>query len=591
MQLSVIDWWIIIGVLFAVLATGAVVARQAGSSSEQYFLSGRGLPWQLLGLSMVATTFATDTPGLVTDLVRRQGVAGNWAWWAFLLTGMLTVVFFARLWRRSGVTTDLEFYELRYSGKPAAFLRLFRAVYLGVLFNIIVMSTVSLAAIKLGKVMLGLEPLETLLYGALATVTFSTLGGFRAVVLTDALLFGVAMVGSIAAAYFAVTHPAVGGLHALVSNEQIVGKLAMIPACDLHNPDSLNTLVTVLLIPLFVQWWSVWYPGAEPGGGGYLAQRMLAARNEHHAVRAVMFFNVAHYALRPWPWIMVALASLLVYPEVADLRAAFPDVAEDKMGHDLAYAAMLTFLPVGWRGVVIASLLAAYMSTISTHLNWGASYLVNDVYRRFAVSKSDDRATVRVARLCTMVLMIASSVLALWLNTATQGFQLLLQVGAGTGLIYILRWYWWRINAYSEITAMVVSFVVAAGLLFNRNYGLQDWQAMCLGIGITTAAWVLVTLLTLPEPTNKLVSFCQVVQPGGRGWRRIYELAAADGGPISNDHASKSLAHGILDIALGCTAIYGTLFATGYVLYGSHARATGLAIAAATAGVLLARRR
>jgi Na+/proline symporter len=524
----------------------------------------------------------------VTDLVRRNGVAGNWAWWSFLLTGMMTVFLYARMWRRSGVTTDLEFYELRYGGRPAAFLRGFRALYLGVLCNVIVMATVSLAAIKLANVMLGLSPVATLLWASLATVIFSAVGGFRAVVLTDAGLFVVSMIGAIAAAYFAVNHPDVGGLSALVANPQLSGKLAMIPDLSFRDEATANTLITVLVIPLAVQWWNVWYPAAEPGGGGYVAQRMLAAKDENNAVGAVMFFNAAMYALRPWPWILVALASLLVFPELTDLRAAFPSVPEDKLGHDLAYAAMLTYLPPGWTGIVAASLLAAYMSTISTHLNWGASYVVNDFYCRFVAADASERRRVQVGRVTTLFLMAVSSLLALRLNTATQGFQLLLQVGAGTGLIFLLRWYWWRVNAFSEITAMIVSFCIAAGFQLFPDHGLATWQVLCLQIAATTAAWVVATFATRPEHADVLESFCRLVRPAGPGWKRVYRAAADAGDPIPPAAPGDNLSLGVLRMTLGCISIYAALFATGYGLYGNLAFSALLGVVSLVGAALIA---
>ena len=369
----------LIGCYFALtLAIGIWSARRAGRNAGEFFLSGRSMPWWLLGVSMVATTFSTDTPNLVADITRRDGVAGNWVWWAFLLTGMLTVFVYAALWRRSGVVTDLEFYELRYSGKPAAFLRGFRAVYLGFFFNVMVMAAVTLAAIKIGSVLFGLSPLVTVAIAGTVTVAFSAAGGLRSVILTDLLLFGVAMTGSAVAAWVAVNHADVGGLRALMTHPGVVGKLDLVP--DLASAE---TLVPLFIMPLAVQWWAAWYPGSEPGGGGYIAQRMLAAKNEHHAIGATLFFNAAHYALRPWPWILVALASLVVYPDLEALSRAFPNVDPAVMGHDLAYPAMLTLLPAGWLGLVVGSLAAAYMSTISTHLNWGASYLTHDLYRRF----------------------------------------------------------------------------------------------------------------------------------------------------------------------------------------------------------------
>ncbi|MGI9546159.1 MAG: sodium:solute symporter family protein, partial [Flavobacteriaceae bacterium] len=456
MELSTLDYTLIILFFSITLSIGVYVSKKSGKNSTEFFLSGRTMPWWLLGVSMVATTFSTDTPNLVTDIVRTNGVSGNWAWWAFLITGLLTVFVYAKLWRKSNVNTDLEFYELRYGGAPARFLRKFRAVYLGVIFNVITMSAVTLAAIKIGGIMLGLEPWQTVISAGLITVTFSALGGFKGVIYTDFILFFVAMCGAIGAAYYLVNLPEVGGIASLMANEHVVDKLSILP--DLDNT---HALITLLIIPLAVQWWSSWYPGAEPGGGGYIAQRMLAAKNENHAIGATFFFNIMHYALRPWPWILVALASLVVFPDIASIHEAFPNVADDKLGHDLAYSAMLTKLPSGLLGLVLASLVAAYMSTISTQLNWGSSYIVFDFYKEQINPKASEKRLVAVGRLSTVVLMVFSAILALLLQNALQLFEVLLVFGAGTGLIFILRWFWWRINAWSEITAMFASGIIS----------------------------------------------------------------------------------------------------------------------------------
>jgi Na+/proline symporter len=415
MHLQSIDWLLIGGFFLVSLIVGISVARKAGSSAVEFFASGRNMPWWLLGVSMVATTFSADTPNLVTDLVRNHGVSGNWMWWAFLLTGMVTVFIYAKLWRRLGVLTDIEFYELRYSGKAAAFLRGFRSLYLGVFFNVIIMATVSLAAIKMGGVILGFSPLQTILISSVIVVVYTMLGGLRGVLITDFIQFFIAMFGAVAAAYIAVTLPQVGGLANLFSHVNVSDKLSILP--DFSDT---SLLMTVFVIPLAVQWWSVWYPGAEPGGGGYIAQRMLAAKNEKHAMGATFLFNITHYALRPWPWIIVALASLVVFPDLASLKAAFPDIAEGIIQHDLAYPAMLTFLPAGLLGLVIASLIAAFMSTISTHLNWGASYIVNDFYRRFIKKDPPEKQLVRVGRLSIVGLMALAAMVALLLQNALQ---------------------------------------------------------------------------------------------------------------------------------------------------------------------------
>lgn len=574
MHLEVIDWIILIGFFLLTLVIGISVSRQAGKNASEFFLSGRDMPWWLLGVSMVATTFSTDTPNLVTDIVRQNGVSGNWVWWAFLLTGMLTVFLYARLWRRSRVLTDVEFYEIRYSGKAAAFLRGFRAVYLGVFFNVMIMAAVSLAAIKIGGVMLGLSPLQCILMASLVTVTFSTLGGLKGVLLTDFILFFIAMAGSISAAWVAVHHSAVGGLSALFSHPNVADKLNLLPSFDMSVEGNFDLLASVLIIPLAVQWWSVWYPGSEPGGGGYLAQRMLAAKDEKHATAAVLFFNAAHYALRPWPWILVALASLIVFPDLASISAAFPDIAADKIGHDLAYPAMLTFLPAGLTGLVLASLAAAYMSTISTHLNWGSSYVVNDVYRRFVKPDASEKELVRVGQISTVVLMVISALVALQLSNALQAFQILLQIGAGTGLLFILRWFWWRVNALSEVTAMVVSFIIAVYFQFIHAHVLPEvelaqWQKLTMGVGITTISWVLVAVFTRPAEEQVLRDFCRLVNAGGWGWDRVFKKAAEEGKPIKPEAPAENIPAGLLCMVLGCLAVYGSLFATGAWLYGN----------------------
>ena len=456
MQLSTLDYSLIIGFFTIVLIIGIVVSKRAGKNTSEFFLSGRSMPWWLLGFSMVATTFSTDTPNLVTDIVRTNGVSGNWVWWAFLLTGLLTVFVYAKLWRRSNVATDMEFYDLRYGGKPAHFLRGFRSVYLGILFNVMAMAAVTLAAIKIGQVMLGLTPIQTVLIGGVVTVIFSAVGGFRGVVYTDFVLFFVAIIGALGAAYYLVNLPEVGGIKSLISHENVMGKLSILPSFD-----DTETLIALLIIPIAVQWWSAWYPGGEPGGGGYIAQRMLAAKNENHAIGATFFFNIMHYALRPWPWILVALASLIVYPDVASIQEAFPNVEESKLGNDLAYSAMLTKLPSGLLGIVLASLGAAYMSTISTHLNWGSSYVVNDFYKQTIKKDASEKELVMVGRITTVILMVASAIFALYLTNAKQLFDIIIMFGAGTGLIFILRWFWWRINAWSEIVAMFSSGIIS----------------------------------------------------------------------------------------------------------------------------------
>jgi len=565
MLLESIDW-IIIVVFFAVILTiGILAAKRAGRSAEDFFLSGRRMPFWLLGISMVATTFSTDTPNLVTDMVRTHGVSGNWLWWAFLLTGMLTVFVYTKLWRRSNVMTDIEFYEIRYSGKTAAFLRGFRAVYLGVFFNIMVMAAVSLAAIKIGGVLLGLSPLKTISVALLITVIYCVAGGLHSILMTDFFLFTFAMFGAVMAAIVACKHPDVGGLANLMSHQNVAGKLNLLP--DFSDP---TMLVPLFLIPIAVQWWSVWYPGAEPGGGGYMVQRVLSAKNEKHAMGATLLFNCCHYALRPWPWILVALASLIVFPDMNALRQAFPQIDPNIMKNDLAYPAMLTFLPHGLLGIVVASLIAAYMSTMASQINWGSLYIVNDVYKRFIKPDASEKQLVLVGRISTVVLMLLAGAIALCLQNALQVFHILLQIGAGTGLIFILRWFWWRINALTELTGMIVSFLVAVyiEIIHTKYFGpLPSHLSLIIGVGITTVSWMLVTFLTKPAEDKTLRNFYRLVRPGGIGWNKVIEKAAKDGDPITETAKPGDLPLGIFCMFIGCFAVYGTVFAAGYYMY------------------------
>ncbi len=590
MQITNLDW-LIIFLFFAIsLGIGIYVSKSSGKSANEYFLSGRSMPWWLLGLSMVATTFSTDTPNLVTDIVRSNGVSGNWVWWAFLITGLLTVFVYAKLWRRSNVSTDLEFYELRYGGKPARFLRKFRAIYLGIVFNVITMSAVTLAAIKIGGIMLGLEPWQTVITAGLVTVTFSAIGGFKGVVYTDVILFFVAMGGAIGAAFYLVNLPEVGGIEALLSNENVSDKISILP--DFSDT---NALIALLIIPLAVQWWSSWYPGAEPGGGGYIAQRMFAAKNENHAIGATFFFNIMHYALRPWPWILVALASLVVFPDLDSIQQAFPNITEDKLGNDLAYPAMLTKLPTGLLGLVLASLISAYMSTISTQLNWGSSYIVYDFYQTQINPSASQKQLVAVGRISTVLLMVLSTLLALLLQNAMQLFNLLLVFGAGTGLIFILRWFWWRINAWSEITAMVASGLISLTLtipsikstLFGLEGIMPGWAEFPFVVAVTTILWLLITFITPSEDESVLRAFYKKTQPGGPGWAKIIDKAQKDGVELLDDNKTWSVPAGIVAMLLGCSMIYSIMFCTGYFIYGNLRLAFPLLALAIVSGYLL----
>ncbi|MBD3855874.1 MAG: Na+:solute symporter [Acidobacteria bacterium] len=563
MQLASIDWVVIAICLAAAFAPAVFFARRASKGTDEFFASGRSAPWWLIGTSMVATTFSTDTPNLVTDFVRTNGVSQNWEWWAFLLTGMMTVFFYARMWRRSGVLTDLEFYELRYSGRSAAFVRGFRAVYLGLFFNCAIMASVTLAAVKIANVMLGWSRLQTVIICGLICVVFSAMAGLWGVMASDMIQFAIAMVGVIAAAYVALSQPEVGGLAGLVAKID-PSTLSLLP--DFSN---WGLTFSVLVIPLTIQWWSVWYPGAEPGGGSYIAQRMLAAKDEKNAMAATLWFNIAHYALRPWPWIIVALCSILVFPSLADIQTALPHVSDDLIGNDLAYPAMLTLLPAGLLGLLVASLLSAYVSTMSTHLNWGCSYLVHDLYRRFLKPDASERHLVWLSRVMTAVLMVVSGATVFLLSTAGEAFHLLLSIGAGTGLIYLLRWFWWRINAWSEIAAMASSFIIAMSLFTARKFGLDlsSHAALVWSVVLTTTVWVAVTFLTKPTDTETLRRFYRKVRPAGRGWAKVI-------GPEGAEGPRDSMSLAFLGWVFGCTFVYSGLFGTGALLYGHPLQGT-----------------
>ena len=586
MTLSNLDWGIIILFFALTLVIGIVVSRKAGTSTTEFFLSGRNMPWWLLGISMVATTFSADTPNLVTDIVRKNGVSGNWVWWAFLLTGMLTVFVYAKLWRKSGVVTDLEFYELRYSGKGAAFLRGFRALYLGVFFNIMIMASVCLAAIKIGSVLLGFTAIETLVIASTITVLYSSLGGLKGVVITDFFQFILAMGATFWATYYIIDLPQIGTLENLLTHPNVVPKLDFIP--DFQQRE---VFITLFILPIAVQWWSVWYPGAEPGGGGYIAQRMLSAKDEKNAVWATLLFNFAHYALRPWPWILIALASLIIFPDIQSIQLAFPNIDPSIVKDDLAYPAMMTFLPAGLIGLIVASLIAAFMSTISSHLNWGSSYVVYDFYQRFVKPDASEKELVKIGRLSTVVLMIASALFALLLSNALEAFQILLQIGAGTGLLFIMRWFWYRINAYSEVTAMTVSFILALYFkLIHVKLGFDpianDIQ-LVLGVAITTVSWVVVTLLTSPSDKTTLNEFYKITQPGGPGWDKVVSDAKEDGIDLDIEKRAWNVPTGILCMLVGSVGIYGALFSTGYFIYGEYLEGLILFLVTILAFVLL----
>jgi solute:Na+ symporter, SSS family len=612
-MLSGIDFSIIIAFFIISLIIGLLVTKKAGKNASSFFLGGRNMPWWLLGVSMVATTFSTDTPNLVANIVRQNGVAGNWAWWAFLLTGMTTVFIYAKLWRRTGALTDVEFYEIRYSGKSAAFLRGFRALYLGVFFNVVIMASVTLAAIKIGSVMFGFTPLQTVSIAAVVTTIYSILGGLTGVLITDFFQFFIAMAGSVAAACYALKMPEVNGMSGLLSNPNITSKLDLIP--NFATTDY-KTLLLIFIIPIAVQWWATWYPGAEPGGGGYIAQRMLSAKDEKGAVKSTLFFIVAHYALRPWPWIIVALASIAVFPSLNSLQAAFPHVSQSVIGNDLAYPAMLVkCLPTGLLGLVVASLIAAYMSTMSTSLNWGSSYIVNDFYKRFVNPNATGKQEVLIGRISTAILMLLACILAIFLSTAKEAFDLMLQIGAGTGLIFILRWFWWRINAFTELSAMIFSFIVAliffvydkvllasdAGqTLIAKGYssydaiilsgGFEQWQKLLIGVLATTIFWVIITYITPTTDDKTLQKFYETIHPSKYGWRPVVKKAKQQGIILRETTKKDSnLPMGILCSFIGCIAVYSALFATGNWIYGYYIYATFLTIIAVIGFLLLAK--
>ena len=580
MHLQLIDWIIVALALIVCFFPALFFGKRAGKSTSEFFVSGRSVPWWLAGLSMVATTFSSDTPNLVTDIVRRQGVAGNWVWWAFVLTGVATVFFYARLWRRSGVMTDLEFYEIRYSGKAASFVRGFRSIYLGFFFNCMIMATVNLAACKIAGILFGLNRWQTLAAVGTLNVVFATHSGLWGVLVIDMVQFFVKMTAVIAAAYFAVNLPAVGGLSGLVEKLSVakgpggINYLNILP--DFAN--NWDIAVAVFIMPIAVQWWAVWYPGAEPGGGSYIAQRMLASKSEKDALGAVLFFNVAHYVLRPWPWILVGLCSIIVYPQLSDIQKAFPNLDPTLIGHDIAYPAMLKFLPTGFIGLMVGGLVAANSSTILTHLNWGASYLVHDFYQRFVRKNAGEKHYVMAGRIATVILFLASSSLVFFLDSAKNAFDIILQVGAGTGLLYLVRWFWWRVNAWSEVVAMISSFVVSLILLIlNRNgIPISTHIGLLITVLCTTICWV-TTAYCAPETDRAtLIAFYTKIRPFGPGWRRIRrEAGLSDERPGAS---AQNIPMALLGWFAGCTMIWSALFAVGNVLYARYDLAITLSV-------------
>jgi Na+/proline symporter len=567
MHLQVIDWLIVLATLFICFIPALFFGKRAGRSTSEFFVSGRAVPWWLAGLSMVATTFSSDTPNLVTDIVRRNGVAGNWVWWAFTLTGVATVFFYARMWRRSEVMTDLEFYELRYSGKAASVVRGFRSIYLGFLFNCIIMATVNLAACKIAAILFNLERWQTLLLIGVLNVIFATFTGLWGVLVIDMIQFFIKMTAVIAAAYFSVR--AVGGMDAMLSKISAmtgpngVHFLNMLP--DFRS--NWDLAIAIFIMPLAVQWWSVWYPGSEPGGGSYIAQRMLASKSEKDSLGAVLFFNVAHYVMRPWPWILTGLCSLIVFPQLSDIQRAFPRLNPALLGHDIAFPAMLKFLPVGFIGLMVGGLIAANSSTNLTHLNWGASYLVHDFYRRFLKRDAAEKHYVLMGRLATILLFFSAGSLVFFLETAKDSFDIILQVGAGTGLLYLVRWFWWRVNAWCEVNAMISSFAFSVLLLVLRKFGLfvPTHYALILTVLATTVVWMLTAFFGPQTDPETLVRFYRKVRPFGPGWEPVRKAAG-----ISKDEArstSDSFPVALVGWVSGSLTIWSALFTVGNVLY------------------------
>jgi len=580
MNLSILDWTVIAAYFLFNLGIGLYYARRASGSTSEFFLSGRNVPWWLAGTSMVATTFAADTPLAVTGFVARNGIAGNWLWWNFVMSGMLTVFLYARLWRRSGVMTDIEFAELRYSGKPAAFLRGFRALYLGLPINCIILGWVNLAMVKILEITLGVDKqgaIKIVIGMLIFTAFYTAISGLWGVLVTDLFQFALKMGMVIVLAILAVN--AVGGIDQLKTKigamDAAAGagsRLAFFPAYN-----SAWMPVITLFVYLGVIWWSTWYPGAEPGGGGYVAQRIFSAKNEKHGLLATLWFNIAHYALRPWPWILTALASLILYPTLVDKESGYIKTLLDP-----------TVFPTYLRGFMLAAFAAAYMSTIGTQLNWGASYVINDFYRRFVKRSASERHYVIASQLVTVLLMIASLRITYYMDSIGGAWKLLLVTGAGTGTVLLLRWFWWRINAWSEVSAMIsaaaVSIFLQLGLKWNSDEPHQFAYLMLVTVGITTVVWIVVTMLTQPEPMDKLIAFYRRVRPEGPGWNGIAEQAE-----LSREHAKGSLSLQIFNWILGCALIYGSLFGIGKLIFKEWGMGALYLLIAITAGVLISR--
>ena len=589
MSISWIDWVIAIASILVCFVPALFLAKRSGSSTTEFFASGRNVPWWLAGLSMVATTFSSDTPNWVTEQVRRYGVAGNWQWWAFVLTGLATVFFFARLWRRSGVLTDLEFYELRYSGQSASVVRGFRAVYLGLFFNCFIMGMVTLAACKIANILFGLPAWQTIVICGVLNVVFAAHSGLWGVLVIDMIQFFIKMTAVFAAAFFSLVEvgrrigggpSAWAGLKALVTTlgtQQVVQSTAanaqpVMSVSDGTGQPILNMLpnfgmselaLMIFIMPIAIGWWANWYPGAEPGGGSYIAQRMLASKSEKDALGGTLFFNLAHYVMRPWPWIITALCSIIVYPDLDSIRAAFPNADVALIGHDSAFPAMLKFLPVGFVGLMIGGLLAANSSTILTHLNWGSSYLIHDFYRRFIRKDASESHYVNAGRVTTVLLYVVAALLSLTMSSAQQAFQVLLSIGAGTGLLYIARWFWWRVSAWCEIVAMGMSLVTSLAVPYLMpNAGFAT--TTIVQVGITTVAWLIMAFVGPATDRATLLSFVQKVKPAGPGWTEIRKAAGISDAEVAQENR---VGAAFVGWVAGCTVIWSSLFAIGNFLY------------------------
>ncbi len=591
MTLHTIDWVIASISILICFVPALFFGKRSGKSTAEFFASGRSVPWWLAGISMVATTFSSDTPNLVANFVRTQGVAGNWQWWAFTLTGVSTVFFYARLWRRSGVLTDLEFYELRYSGTAASAVRGFRAVYLGLFFNCIIMASVNLAACKIANILFGLSRWQTLAAVGVLNVVFAAYSGLWGVLVIDMVQFFIKMSAVIAAAYFAVTLPQVGGMHGLMEKLSHMRGPGGVNYTNLLPDFTSNwdLALAVFIMPIAVQWWAVWYPGAEPGGGSYIAQRMLASKTEKDALGGTLFFNLAHYILRPWPWILVGLASLIVFPTLQDIRVAFPHVDPALVGHDIAFPAMLKFLPAGWIGLMVGGLVAANSSTILTHLNWGASYLVHDFYRRFLRRNEDDKHYVKAGRIATVILFVLSSALVFVLETAQDNFNIMLQVGAGTGLLYLLRWFWWRVTAWCEIVAMGVSFGISILflILHKGGYRLSTHAELLITVLFTTFAWILFAYIGPQTDMKAMINFYEKVRPFGPGWRPVRIAAGISEAEAEAFARVDNIPMSMIGWLSGSFVIWSGLFVVGNFLYGRMGYALFMLIVLLVSGSVL----